>query len=1141
MAINPTLVIGVGDAGAYAIASAKQRFQSLLGPEMPGIAYYAVISDTSDAAMQSGRIDGTLKSNLSRMAARAMSRGSSVSSLQAAPGILGSAWLGGRGSDDPLLLTELSANPDAALDCIRDVRRQLDILSSEASPAEYREILSNLRYLVNEAVLRRARAKAKSFGQSERTYDSFLEASERLLSIIESALREADAACKAVLTVPQQRDDLPFASFNRFSLVKAVRSTVEQIAQVSQAISRGVVSALGGVSGIAKDPVAFGRVLDGESGTWLADTLPKKVLRFEVSGLPGTPLQELEDGEFVKLESGVQKGHEQGRVDVRNALLVSDTFQRVTVDLKSIIDNLSEPSTIVRMEEQTKSLGIDVDSSTIRITIVADLGDCVGGAIHNEVAAQLQQICEKAGYHAAVTGLFLVPPLLAGVGTVEMSLAPARAYASLKETYHWQDLGKYELVGPDGVHISADTALFSNIYLIQRRGIDAAEQARLLSTPIADFLVMHVLDEERQIDGTFDALPPHVRHPINSPGTSRLHYPERTLTMYRSLWTACAIAGKVEQGAKGCPSKENGEDEPIWERSEALDDIISKWHKEEASEEVWLDLAEWLKELDDKVAGILDSGPIEERFDRSRRLVTKMQDKVNQRLPATLIEEFTKLASDRDSLHARIEGSDSMTKKCSGHFARSGVLGITSLAALATPISTMLWPTVLPSLGVLLTSLAPWGLVGGVAVSLGTGLFARGQFLKGKKLRDEGKKLHADLTSVKQRLEPLMNPHKYAFVHLLLLKLQLGAMLSQIDQLESSLIDARDQWERERQALEKSLNFGGPVPDEAGQITLLTEGFLSQWSKKTEDELLTPSCPIQFSGMLGATPAAVIDEFPEQVLDAVDTHGPPDWPTSVVSAMDYMGRSGEDMVAFAKSLRFAAEPKLKLNQAKDMVTSKTLLSLRNKGVTAVSSSSLMANLNSAGVGKLHSIEGTDASSIAMCRILDRAVNVEAILMLQDYYQAYLRVTPTGRVTADPASHERGVMKDISDAPNEGLSKKTMVQALALDILQPPHMPRYEGTALNRSGGAGPWAGSPYTSKGLLTALDGDPGRRSTLARLIADTCNTDNRANLIAWLEWVCKTKAWWSDVLDLVAPDLAYVHMLINDLKAGKEIEVSL
>ena len=150
----------------------------------------------------------------------------------------------------------------------------------------------------------------------------------------------------------------------------------------------------------------------------------------------------------------------------------------------------------------------------------------MGGAIHNEVAAQLQQICEKAGYHAAVTGLFLVPPLLAGVGTVEMSLAPARAYASLKETYHWQDLGKYELVGPDGVHISADTALFSNIYLIQRRGIDAAEQARLLSTPIADFLVMHVLDEERQIDGTFDALPPHVRHPINSPGTSRLH-PER--------------------------------------------------------------------------------------------------------------------------------------------------------------------------------------------------------------------------------------------------------------------------------------------------------------------------------------------------------------------------------------------------------------------------------------------------------------------------------------------------------------------------------------------------------------------------------------------------------------------------------------
>ena len=42
-------------------------------------------------------------------------------------------------------------------------------------------------------------------------------------------------------------------------------------------------------------------------------------------------------------------------------------------------------------------------------------------------------------------------------------------------------------------------------------------------------------------------------------------------------------------------------------------------------------------------------------------------------------------------------------------------------------------------------------------------------------------------------------------------------------------------------------------------------------------------------------------------------------------------------------------------------------------------------------------------------------------------------------------------------------------------------------------------------------------------------------------VEWVCKTKAWWSDVLDLVAPDLAYVHMLINDLKAGKEIEVSL
>ena len=60
MAINPTLVIGVGDAGAYAIAAAKQRFRSLLGPDMPGIAYYAVISDTSDAMLQSDRIDGTL-------------------------------------------------------------------------------------------------------------------------------------------------------------------------------------------------------------------------------------------------------------------------------------------------------------------------------------------------------------------------------------------------------------------------------------------------------------------------------------------------------------------------------------------------------------------------------------------------------------------------------------------------------------------------------------------------------------------------------------------------------------------------------------------------------------------------------------------------------------------------------------------------------------------------------------------------------------------------------------------------------------------------------------------------------------------------------------------------------------------------
>jgi len=356
----------------------------------------------------------------------------------------------------------------------------------------------------------------------------------------------------------------------------------------------------------------------------------------------------------------------------------------------------------------------------------------------------------------------------------------------------------------------------------------------------------------------------------------------------------------------------------------------------------------------------------------------------------------------------------------------------------------------------------------------------------------------------------MMNPYRYAFVHLLLLKLQLGAMLSQIEQLQSSLISARAQWENEGRALEEALNFRGPIPDEAGQITLLTEGFLSDWSKRTEDELITPSCPIRFSGMLGTIPSAMVDEFPEQVMDAVDTHGPPDWPVSAVTAMDYMGRRGDDMVAFAKSLRFAAEPKLKLNQAKDMVTSKTLLSLRNKGVTAASSSSLTTNLNSAGVGKLHSIEGTDASSVAMCRILDRAVNVEAILMLQDYYQAYLRVTPSEKVTADPASHERGSMKDISDAPNEGLSKKTMVQALALDILQPPRMPCYEGTAWLRSGGASPWAGNSYTSKGLLTALDADPGRRSTLARLIAEKCNTENRANLIGWLDWVCRTKAWW-------------------------------
>lgn len=1194
MPITPTLIVGVGDAGAQAVAESKNRIHRLLKGNAPGIAFLAILSDDSATVRRSNELAKRISQKLSGIVAEELTYASS--NLRKGPDpeeILGKRWLGDFASPKPALFDKImselakknadsppksdgatgshtsSTNHDndcnLKLDCVshavNDTASRAYNSAKGLIPQQLAHLLSQIETLLLDVTMARAcvgfefpnasSSSAKKGAENplaHAAYDIFMDAVRSLVSQVRSMATEASSAASLVIHAVSRGYHNAGIALSQDDVATALgySNASQQIEKDASSIAETILSQFGGALGIANDPDGFDKALSDACSDWISKSNPDGVIWLMLGESDDFRLEKLDPGEYLILSPSKYEPQDSSdpsatcwgtltRRAIHQAFFDEQASGRLAMDVDKTISMFDSAKTKIDMKESLSKLGLPVVETPVTVFAIADVADPMGGELIQDITGMVLQTCERHGLPADITGILIIPRAISSI----RSAAPpqARAYASLKEICHWWSKHRYDHQDED-LHITADRPLFNSVYIIESPEFGAEKSARIVSCPIADFLSVMMLYEKGSFGPGGEIAPTgYTKYPISSFGTGRLHYPATSVAEYNALGIAHHFALSA---AERQPIDANGQlGLSLWAPPMQISDIVKNYAGKTdrvAVQSFRSRVSEWFESVRVETARELDEAPVGERFTRALSVADAATDAISEAMPRMAQSELADAVRRRVSLEDQISEDKQNLNKASKGNAELGITAVVLLAAGLLPI----W---MPALGLIAPGLAaaaaaisgqaaPWIMAAGLAGAAAFSGHTGKRVQTVRVLKESIKEREGQLHDIVDNLESQLDPMEFKYVYLVITQWRVESLRNNIIALYGIMYENIEAWKSATDAAAASLPLDKLTADKSGNVTVITRDFLGRELERVKSRVLTDHCSVKLSPYLGWSGSAVSIDLPRQIRGIMDSLGL--GRRTCISVLEDMANADEPVTRFLDALRIGSEPMLNVNEAKIGLKPSPLMILSLGDPDTVKKPPLAQALPAVGVdpaaGSFTTCSTWDDMSIVLCQTWNRPVEIISLLPLPEYFRSYISTGCNEMLTSDPTLHTS--MEDICDILDESKAKSIMVQALALDLLRPPYDPIPLGTASKEAR----CHVDSSTNRAILDALNSDPERVDALAHLINERCGEADPQCVVSWLEWVIHNRQWWEGILGLVEPDLRYVRNLMEDLRSGRK-----
>lgn len=811
----------------------------------------------------------------------------------------------------------------------------------------------------------------------------------------------------------------------------------------------------------------------------------------------------------------------------------SDTFYpELNRRIAEKIDNLIHWRTSAAMNDLLKPFRVTYDTGSIQVFALADAADTLGGALVQDLAGMAVQQCDPKGLGRRSAAILLTPRPLAG--DYKSAEPQAKAYATLKEIYHWRSQHMYQHTGGP-FEISVLNNLFDAVYVLESTHYDPDKAGRDFAATAVDFILMHMFDTQQRFVKLEDK-GANLERPVISFGAGRLVCPEdaiRQLDSYRIAAEAARRAASEEQVEDGtspaasAATLSTADPHEIPASVTGLWEVIQRIRQQARSiKDARAEINAWWDQCAAMVRQALDEGAIGLRFPRAEAILSRVRNEISRALdkaPAILPTDGN---AHEASGPAQSDVSSLLRKQ-----ARTALLARV-FGALSVPLLlTFIWLLAgMPSgLGASLVMadmvrLPVLYVVGPLSVVLMgmCAMFSR-----------SARGLHSQIDAVTRELrratETVMRTVQLAaseYVWIRDLEHRADDLARQLASLKEALRSHERTWRLKADELCAGFSADELALKESGTLLLVSRAFVDRHSAAMEREVLgDPSetgpvwlSRIKLSKLLGKPGASIACEFPAVIGAAIQRQEHES--LTVLSVLSDMAHEGEDILRFLSNLKRSAHPrataiKARVSRSPDPLD---ILGLANPGDAEIEP--LKGALEQAGIsgssGRLEVSLGAEPHSIVLCEIWDDPVDVNALAAVQFYYRHYMATSCTELLSSDPGALLQ--MEEIAEVENLDEVRKTVVKAIVLGLYAPPEDP----------------------TKGIAMAVEAmrvDPARLKFLNDAIDQMTSKEgpDPENLRAWLDWVVNKREWWSGRLGLIVPDLRAVTELIEEISSGR------
>ncbi len=560
MAVSPTLIVGVGDAGAKAVAESKNRFRRLLKGNTPGIAFLAILPDDSVTVRNSDALAERISEKLSRIVAAELTcAGSNLRKSPKPEELLGKQWLGSFDIPEPALLNEIlseiakkndespsqtpappktedatgsdassgsrgkggNLRPRFVSDAINDTVSKVSDASMGLVPQQLLDLLSQMERLLMDVTIARARvgftasntpsasgAKEAEDSLTDVAYSVFMDAAKDLLSQVQAMASKASGAASSVMRAVSRGLDGAGIDLSQDDVGRALGhdTASDQTEKDANSIAEAILSQFSGPLGISSNPTEFDKVISEACVNWISKSNPDGVLWLMLGESGDFRLEKLEPGEYIILSpSKYEPEPTSGSSEIYTKTPTRSAIHQAFFD-----------------EKASSHLSIDVDrtinsfsSPATKVDMKESLRKLGLSVVETPVSIfVIADVADPMGGELIqdITGLVLqtcerngLPADITGIlivpraisGIRSAAMPQARAYATLKEICHWWSEGIYRHIDLDEhLQISVNRPLFNSIYIVESPEFDAEKSAGIASCSIADFLSVMMLCEK---------------------------------------------------------------------------------------------------------------------------------------------------------------------------------------------------------------------------------------------------------------------------------------------------------------------------------------------------------------------------------------------------------------------------------------------------------------------------------------------------------------------------------------------------------------------------------------------------------------------------------------------------------------------